>query len=170
MDLNRLSALPKKPPVEFWEAMAWITTDKVERVLKNHPELKKTQESMKQRVSRHVLDDVPNLERWGVFEEGTITKWSVEIPIFKVPKSGNVDARLIGDARELNRLLPRPGDMHLPDIRTVLSKLLSYNFLHQLDAKSYFYQFPLHSTLRDILVTRCGGRRGTLLKTNNFVY
>jgi len=116
-------------------------------------------------VSRHVLHEVPVLEKWKVLARGTPSEYSLEIPIFKVEKAGGADARLIGDCRILNELLPRPGPMGLPGIHDVLRHLLRQNYLHQLDARSYFYQFTLHPSLSDIMTSRCGGARGNFSYT-----
>ena len=161
LDLEALLRLPgKRPTPELLEFLAWITTDRAQHCVKNHPKLAATQRETRHHVSRHVLGDVPDLEAWGVLEEGKTTDLSLEIPIFKVAKAGNMDARLIGDCRPLNELLPRPGPMGLPSINDVLRQLLSKNYLYQLDAKSFFYQFAIHRSLQELLTSRCGGARG----------
>lgn len=163
INLAALKSLPIPPSPELLDALSWIETDRVYRILRDHPKFRKVQSEARHHVSRHVIGDVEDLKAWGVLHPGKPMPFSMEIPIFKVAKAGGMEARLIADCRALNALLPRPGPMGLPTIREVLLALLSKNYLHQLDAKSFFYQFAIHWTLSFILTSRLGGKRGAFI-------
>jgi len=160
IDLAAMRALPIPPTREYNEFLSWIETDRVESILRSHPDLTSTQCRVRQRVSRHLLGDVPALLHQRILGEGNVSPFAVTIPIFKVEKSGRIDSRLIGDCRELNDLLPKPGPMGLPSLHHVLKRLLSMNWLQQKDAKSFFYQFPLPESLSSIMVSRVAAARG----------
>jgi len=161
LDLDALRSLPVPPTQEYLDFLSWIETDRVETILRSHPDLAEIQGRIRHRVSHHVLGDLPGLIQQKILGKGKISPYAVTIPIFKVEKSGRVDSRLIGDCRSLNELLPKPGPMGLPSLHKVLKRLLSRNYLAQKDAKSFFYQFPLHKSLQSIMISRVGGARGT---------
>ena len=115
-------------------------------------------------VSRHLLREMPQLVENGIFSEVDKHSTRINVPLFKVPKSGAMNSRLIGDCRALNKLLPRPGDMRLPLIERVLFAMLEPRFLFQRDGKSFFYQFELHESFANVLCSKVGDQRG-LFKT-----
>ena len=51
--------------------------------------------------------------------------------------------------------------MHLPRIQTVISEILSAHWMTQTDAKSYFYQFEMHPSIRPFFGAHLGRARGT---------
>jgi hypothetical protein len=112
-------------------------------------------------VSHHLLRDLPGLLEQQVFVRGRfvrdVTLW---VPLFKVPKAGNEDARLIGDCRPVNERLPKPPPMKLEPLHTILRRLLRRRYLFQTDAQSYFYQFVLGEPASSVFGVRVGGPRG----------
>jgi len=160
LDLKAMRDLPVPPTPAYDDFLSWIETDRVEKILRTHPDFVETQARKRYHVSRRVLADLPFLQTQKIFGKHPISPYAMTIPIFKVEKAGGVDSRLIGDCRELNSLLPNPGPMGLPNIHYVLRRLLSMNWLLQKDAKSFFYQFPLCKSLKSIMVSRFGGERG----------
>eukprot|EP00760_Papus_ankaliazontas_P015915 PhM_4_TR16744/c1_g1_i13/m.79412 len=158
-----LGALSMLGPLsrDLCDALAWITTPRVADIVRSSPDLVETKTSTSRHVSRYLLTEMRDtLVPQGVFSPCAVTDLSITVPLFKVEKAGGETSRLIGDCRALNSLLPRPGNMGLPSIDDVLRELLGCRVLHQLDAKSYFYQFPVHESLRAVLVSRVGDVRG----------
>lgn len=148
---------------DLLDALSWIMTNRVETILKRSPELQRTREARRHHISRGMLRDAEGcngLEATGVLAEAKPSDLSIVIPLFKVEKAEAETSRLVADCRPLNELLPRPGEMGLPGIHTVIEQLLRGNLLYQLDARSFFYQFPIHESLQDILLCRLGNERG----------
>jgi hypothetical protein len=83
--------------------------------------------------------------------------------VFVVPKSDNT-GRLVVDCRPVNSVLPKPPKMHMENVRSILLDILACRYVCQLDAKSYFYQFPLGHAAQEVLVSGIGGRRGDYQK------
>lgn len=160
INFDNLLSLPQTPTEELVDLLKWIHTDRAFTEATTNPKFQEVRMRLQHHVSRYLLSDVPSLMMQGIFEEKPFTDFSLEIPLFKVPKSGLVDARLIGDCRPLNELLPRPGNMALPNVSDVLLCLLGKFWLHQEDARSYFYQFDIHPSLSELLSSRVGGKRG----------
>eukprot|EP00760_Papus_ankaliazontas_P022252 PhM_4_TR18826/c0_g1_i2/m.95692 len=100
--------------------------------------------------------EATRLVSWKVIEPTHRSGWVH--PMFKVPKGE--EARLIVDCRRLNEVLPRPGNMHLPDMRDIFRKLLKCNVMSQYDGRSYFYQIPLLPEVRHLFQVKLGGARG----------
>ena len=95
INLAALKNLPIPPSPELLDALSWIETDRVYRIVRDHPKFRKAQAEARYHVSRHVIGDVHDLMAWGVLMPGKPMPYSMEIPIFKVAKAGGVDARLI---------------------------------------------------------------------------
>lgn len=115
------------------------------------------------KVSRHFgEEDLRLLEQLSTDE---VPCW--EHPIFKVGKDEKV-SRLIMDCRRFNirfkETCGRPPQMNLPRIPEIIDKLLQYQFLGTVDAKSYFYQFEIISKLKRIFGFRVGAKRGRFWK------
>lgn len=160
MDLNRILQLSQDAELE--DALRWIRTDLVSRELKAHPDFLAIQQQQSAHVSRHMLKDMDDLIQAKVFKEARASRQRLGTALFKVPKDDKV-SRLIGDLRPLNKMLPRPGKMELPTIGEVLEHLLGQNWLVQVDARSYFYQFEIHETLSEILTSKVGDARGRFM-------
>eukprot|EP00760_Papus_ankaliazontas_P020364 PhM_4_TR18424/c3_g1_i1/m.85255 len=134
--------------LEAWEGeIAWITTD---RIVQYIPETRP-----QPKISRYLGDDAARLKEWGLVQPG---RGLTSSHVFKVPKAEN--SRLIVDCRDLNELLPPPTKMPLPNLHRLLDEILTASFLAQLDAKSYFYQFPLEGEARQVFGVALGDRRG----------
>jgi hypothetical protein len=111
-------------------------------------------------VGRYMAREEERLVEWGVIE--TTKARGIVMPVFKVPKGK--DSRLIVDCREVNRQLPRPGNMELPSLHQVFDDLLRCKWVAQYDGKSYFYQIPLPANVRDYFQVKLGGARGKFVK------
>ena len=76
--------------------------------------------------------------------------------IFLVPKK-NGTGRLVVDARPVNSMQRAPPPMRLPRIHDAIAHILSFQFAAKTDGVSYFYQFPLHPTIRGFFKVRLAG-------------
>jgi hypothetical protein len=132
LKFSRLRCLPILETMtrEWW---SWLSGSKITRAMTGPPQ--------KRRVIARKFgnQDISEAIRWGVVKKGHT---HCSHPIFKVPK-GPEDSRLILDCRALNDVLPKPGDMGLPSLHGVFDDLLKCAFIAQIDARSYFYQFPM---------------------------
>lgn len=160
IDYKELLQLPEVATEQLCEALSWITTDRLRNHVVQHPLFSEMRAKASHHVSRHVAGDMQFLHSSGIFESHPWTSASLEVPIFKVPKSGNVDSRLIGDARSINKLLPRLGPMELPELPKLIRMLLSKRYLFQRDARSYFYAFGLCDQASDVFSIRWCNKRG----------
>ena len=160
IDYDALLSLPLSPSEELVDALSWIRTDRLQKLVQSHSDLTVTQAKFNHHVSRHVYSDMAYLHDIGVLAQKPFAPWTIEIPIFKVPKSGATESRLIGDARGINGLIPKQGHMGLPDLPDLILKLLKRKVLYQLDAKSYFYAFGMGEDASEIFGVRWGNRRG----------
>ena len=91
----------------------------------------------------------------------------ITLPCFKVPKKED-KSRFITDARKINAVLetvmPTPA-MPLPNIQDVVRLIAAHKFRASIDAKSFFFQFPLRSRkLRRLFGIRIAAKRGTFLR------
>jgi hypothetical protein len=161
IDLDALMTLPLAPPEELVEYMSWIRTDRIWEMVQ-HEDYWKIKNEKRHFVSRYLDREMTLLESIGVVGRG-YNSLGVEIPLFKVPKSDG-GSRLIADCRGLNSLLPPPPPMGLPSIREVIKRLLRKNWLWQVDARSYFYQFRLKEEIAPLFALRVGGPRGIFSK------
>jgi len=160
IDYDKLLGLPLAPSSELVDALSWIRSDRLKRHVKSHPLFQESKSRANHHVSRYLAPDMKYLHDTKVFIEKSWGPYTLEIPIFKVPKSDGITSRLIGDARPVNRLLPSQGHMGLPDLPTLILSLLQQRFLYQLDAKSYFYAFSMGEDTADVFGVRWGDRRG----------
>eukprot|EP00759_Apiculatamorpha_spiralis_P016340 PhF_6_TR22574/c2_g3_i1/m.32151 len=110
----------------------------------------------KKHVSRRMLRHLGDLKQYKVMSPGSPLVFH---PTFTVPKKDDT-LRLIMDCRRLNRSFAEPPAMDLPSIKVVISRILSSEWASQADAKSYFYQFPLHQDIQKYFGTRLGSARG----------
>jgi hypothetical protein len=85
---------------------------------------------------------VEEVQKLNIFKTTDLKQRIGLIPLFKVEK-GEGKSRLIGDCRELNSLVPSPPKFRLPNIRFILNEIIRGQYMAQVDARSYFYQFPL---------------------------
>jgi hypothetical protein len=151
LNFARLSALPElsSETREWW---SWLSGDVIRRNLQQRPARRRVI------ARKFTRDDVTDTLRWGVMQKGHT---HCSHPVFKVPK-GPKESRLILDCRALNEVLPKPGDMGLPNIHDVFDSLLQCAFIAQVDAKSYFYQFPLDAEAQKWFGCTVGSQRGAL--------
>eukprot|EP00760_Papus_ankaliazontas_P013792 PhM_4_TR15898/c2_g1_i2/m.71873 len=152
LDYMAIAQLQRGSTAEWQEAMSWITTDRLQRELGQ-------QAYEAPRVSRYLGEDESRLETWGVIRKGNPKMTS---PVFKVPKADR--SRLIVDCREVNKRLPKPGHMPLPDIHQLLDEVLAAEYAVQLDAKSYFHQFSLTAAAQEVFGVAIGNVRGNFRK------
>jgi hypothetical protein len=132
LNYDRLRGLQMTmPETEVW--WSWLSGSTITKAIMGQPR--------KRRViaRKFSAQDVSQVIRWGVLKKGHTR---ASHPIFKVPK-GLEDSRLILDCRALNDVLPKPGDMGLPNLHEVYDDLLTCKYIAQVDARSYFYQFPM---------------------------
>jgi len=160
IDYNKLLSLPVPPSPELVDVLSWIRTDRLKRHVEAHPLFWESKNATSHHVSRHLAGDMPYLHDIKVFKKGSWSYSTIEIPVFKVPKSDHTSSRLIGDARGVNKLLPTLGQMGLPDLPSLIRQLLQYRVLYQLDARSYFYAFGMSKDASDVFGVRWGNRRG----------
>jgi len=160
IDYEKLLSLPEPPTPELLDALSWIRTDRLKRHVETHPLFWESKDAINHHVSRHLARDMPHLHDIHVFKRGSWSYSSIEIPVFKVPKSDHTSSRLIGDARGVNKLLPTLGPMGLPELPSLIRRLLQYRVLYQLDARSYFYAFGMSKDASDVFGVRWGDRRG----------
>jgi len=160
IDYDKLLSLPVGPTSDLIEALSWIRTDRLRRCVMEHPLFEEMRAKASHHVSRHVAEDMIPLHEMGIFALHPWSPGSLEVPIFKVPKAGDKDSRLIGDARSINQLLPRLGEMGLPDLHDLIKGLLGKRYLFQLDARSYFYAFGLSESASEVFSVRWGRKRG----------
>jgi len=157
---DRLLSLSVDPHPELLESLDIIVGEKGANFVLKHPDFRSIRGANKTKVSRHLLKEMPDLVDQGTFEESIPTDDDLYVSLFKVPKAGNVNARLIGDCGPINVLLPKPGDMGLKGVREVIIGLLRQNYLLQKDAESCFYQFLMNRRLSELLKVRVGDQRG----------
>jgi len=160
LELGGLYRLPIPPDGDLTSLLNLLSGPDLKEMIKNskiHPK-----DGVKHPpISRNMLRYLPTLRTQGIFGSGRKRKpWNVFIPIFTVPKAGGKECRLIGDCTPLNERLPPPPSMELCALHSVIEGLLDKYWLTQLDAMSYFYQFPLGEHAMDIFVSRVGGPRG----------
>ena len=113
------------------------------------------------RISRFMQQHTTTLKGSGVVEETPRDFGTNYMPVFTVPKK-NGTLRLIQDGRHLNRWFDKPPTMNLPRIHDVIDLLMKNEYFAQCDAKSFFYQIPLHESIRKYFGTILGGGRGEL--------
>jgi len=95
------------------------------------------------RISRFMRHHAPELTASGLIQETPRNFGTNYMPLFTVPKKDET-LRLIQDDRHLNEWYDRPPKMNLPRIHEVIDMLMRNEFFAQADAKSWFYQIPLH--------------------------
>ena len=82
------------------------------------------------------------------------------MPLFTIVKKDST-LRPVHDCRMLNHSMLRPPKAEIPAIRTVRDLILRSPFVASCDATGYFYQFPIHKSIRKYFgVKLCGWRGG----------
>lgn len=157
---ENLLELPIPPHPELLKSMDVVVGELGAQMVRGHPDFHKVRQTMQGRVSRHLLPEMPDLVGNGLFDETYPTSEDLYVSLFKVPKAGNINARLIGDCGPVNPLLPKPGDMGLLSVHVMILGLLSTFVLLQKDADSCFYQFLINPMLSELLKVRVGNKRG----------
>ena len=122
------------------------------------------------RISRFMAHHAPaltapspeNPTASGLFQETPRDFETNYMPLFTVPKKDET-LRLIQDDRHLNEWFSRPPSMNLPRIHEVIDTLMMNEFFAQADAKSWFYQIPLHPDTYKYFGAILGGGRGSLI-------
>lgn len=114
-----------------------------------------------QKVSRNWDDDdMDMLEKAGVIEAGPSM---LDSGAFKVAKDESW-SRFILNCKFFNQLLSEGGfkipAMGLPRLHTILAEALKFEYCATADAKSYFYQIPLHIKMQQWFGFLAGRRRG----------
>ena len=160
IDYDALVSLPMPASEALLDALTWVRTDRLRREVMAHPDWKSVRAENRFHVSRHLLDDLPELHKQGLFAVHAWGPTSFDVPLFKVPKAGDLDSRLIGDCRDINVLIPKPGCMGLIALPDLIRRLLGKRVLYQRDARSYFYHFGLSPSASEVLSVRWGGHRG----------
>jgi hypothetical protein len=112
------------------------------------------------RISRHMLHHYSDMQMYDVVSPGTP---KLSMPMFCVPKKDPSLLRLILDCRNLNKLCAPPPSMQLPSLHEMIDYLMQNQYACQCDAKSWFYQFGLDSSLKSYFGARLGGHRGLAL-------
>jgi hypothetical protein len=64
--------------------------------------------------------------------------------------------RLLADLTALNRCMKKPPAMKLPTVHEIIRLLLQQNWMGQLDARSFFFQFGLGKAIRNFFLARLG--------------
>jgi hypothetical protein len=113
-------------------------------------------------VTSAVQVDVDSLLTSGTIERGPSVVFA---HVFTVPKSDGASSRFIWGGRTFDKILrkvfPRPPDVLLPHSPEVVDELLrGWRVISTNDAKSMFFQFGLHQSLRKFFGFRIssGGR------------
>ena len=160
IDYQALYELPIPPSAELTDAFSWILTNRMKKYLMAHPDFAETRSTKCHHVSRYLASDLGPLHDQELFSLAPWGPGALEVPLFKVPKSNYVEARLIGDCRSINKLLPKSGHMGLPELPTLIRHLLARRILFQLDARSFFYAFGVSDDASEVFSVRWGDRRG----------
>eukprot|EP01060_Flectonema_neradi_P020345 TRINITY_DN2787_c2_g1_i2.p1 TRINITY_DN2787_c2_g1~~TRINITY_DN2787_c2_g1_i2.p1 ORF type:complete len:560 (-),score=24.39 TRINITY_DN2787_c2_g1_i2:915-2594(-) len=116
--------------------------------------------SFKRCTSRHMLAHAPKLLEYGVIERpppGSSPK--IVMPLFTVEKKDK-SLRVVSDARKLNKLTAVRVPMLLPSVHEVVDRILDARFVVLHDARSWFFQFTLHSEIRRFFAVNLAGARG----------
>ena len=138
------------------EAFAYIMDPKAFESLFTEAEMPPTKRPLSRGMMRHENDlvaryDILEAAKWDegrkAAEHVLAVYFAVWITLFLVPKKNNT-GRLIGDARSINRMQRRPGDMKLPRIHDMIRTILSMSHASKTDGVSYFYQFEMHPDIR----------------------
>ena len=116
------------------------------------------------RISRFMAQHTRTMTASGLLEEAPRDFGTNYMPLFTVPKKDET-LRLIQDDRHLNEWFDRPPKMNLPRIHDVIDTLMRNEFFAQCDAKSWFYQIPLHPDTHKYFGAILGGGRGPLKYT-----
>jgi hypothetical protein len=115
--------------------------------------------------TRYETLDISPLLQNGTVESSSVGRCRLSARIFRVPKSDNTFSRFIFDGRRFDEIfhsaLGDPPPMPLPSITDVIDGILSgWSVISSIDAKSMFFQFSIHPSLREVFTFRLGGRRG----------
>jgi hypothetical protein len=137
------------PPDNLKMMIQWLSTPELARRLATH---KITMEH--DNITRNPKFDITPLINRNTIEKlrGKETN-ALSARVFTVPKSDHVTARFILDGRNFDKVFQavvgKPPIMPLPQIPQVVDTILNgWNIISSSDAKSMFYQFPLHYELR----------------------
>jgi len=114
-----------------------------------------------ERISRFMKQHKERLVESDVVEDTGIDFGINYMPVFTVPKKDK-SLRLIQDDRHLNRWFDKPPPMMLPRIHDVIDELMRNEYFAQCDARSWFYQIPLHPDTYKYFGAILGGGRGCL--------
>ena len=71
--------------------------------------------------------------------------------------------RLLADATPLNQCMLPPPKMFLPSIHDIITTLLEKKWAGQLDARSFFFQFPLGEPVRNYFGAKFGTKNMEIL-------
>ena len=121
----------------------------VDKEISDHP---------RRRLSKHMLQYLPDMLRYGVVEPDTTL--NLVMSLFCVPKKDDT-LRLILDCRTLNERCYRPPEMMLPSIHDIIDYLMKNDFACSCDGKSWFYQFHLAPEVSRYFGAHICGHRGT---------
>lgn len=118
--------------------------------------------------SRHFSEDDIDLIFSTCAEDSDPADIDMFMSCFKVPKSSNVDSRLVADGREFDTFVRSiykelgwsEFKMNIPSIETVTQMGLSYKIMFTKDATSFFYQILVPRRLRRYFGIRLASRRG----------
>jgi hypothetical protein len=157
IDLKAFEKLPIKPSHTTKDAWSWIQSDRILKHMYGYKQEKK-------KVSRSMMDDLFMLRECGVLTNVELSEQiSHLVRLFKVPKKNGL-SRLIADCRDINNLLPKPGDMCLPNIHNIIDSVLEHKWVIQFDGKNFFYQFGLSGGAEKAFPVGIGNKRGKFEK------
>lgn len=117
-------------------------------------------------ISRGMSSHAERLRQFDIVDEGLARRPTTDMllvvwcTLFLVAKKVAGLARLVIDARPINRRQRKPMAMHLPSIHGVIAQILEWEVASSCDGKSYFYQFPLAPGIARYFRARLGALRG----------
>eukprot|EP00760_Papus_ankaliazontas_P004068 PhM_4_TR11685/c1_g2_i2/m.76232 len=110
------------------------------------------------RMSRFMIQHAKSLETYGVMRAHEHDFGTNYMPLFTVKKKDE-SLRLILDARHINEAFSKPPEMKLPRIHDFIQYVLQNEFCAQCDARSWFYQIPIHPEISAFFGAKlCAGR------------
>jgi hypothetical protein len=71
--------------------------------------------------------------------------------------------RLLADLTALNKCMTKPPNMKLPTVHEIIIQLLRHNWMGQLDARSFFFQFGLGRAIRNFFIAKLGKGAAAIL-------
>jgi len=141
----------------------WITDAHIAPMLEQLA-IQSRREHATPKVSRHFgSEDQPILDM--ICEAGHVGDWIH--PAFKVAKKDHT-SRFIHNLCDMSQRLRALGvktpPMGLPQLPTVLDRIVDYNCIATVDATSFFFQIPIHVKLRKYFGVLVASKRGNFCR------